>query len=176
MSAAPRSAKGAPVNHSVVPTEEHHFESLHKALDIVAREQKYLALTQAPPWEQSLSFYRNLLAKGFPHFVAVDGQGKVVGWCDVSPVFGHSRAHIGLLGVALLPETRGRRLGAKLLQAAIDKSWARGLTRIELSVRADNLNAKALYERFGFEHEGLVRRASLIDGVYHDAHAMALLR
>lgn len=164
------------MNHSVVATEEHHFESLHKALDAVAREQKYLALTQAPPLEQSLAFYRNVLSTGFPHFVAVDGTGKVVGWCDVSPVFGHSRAHIGLLGIALLPEARGQGLGAQLLQAAIDRSWTRGLTRIQLMVRADNLNAKALYERFGFEHEGLVRRASLIDGVYHDAHAMALLR
>jgi putative acetyltransferase len=91
-------------------------------------------------------------------------------------VFGHSRAHIGLLGIALLPEARHRGLGAQLLQAAIDKSWARGLTRIELSVRADNLNAKALYERFGFVHEGLQRRASLVGGIYHDAHAMALLR
>lgn len=164
------------MNHSVVSTEEHHFESLHKALDVVAREQKYLALTQAPPWEQSLAFYRNVLAAGFPHFVAVDGNGKVVGWCDISPLVGQSRAHIGVLGLALLPEARGRGLGAKLLQAAIDKSWARGLTRIELAVRADNLKAKALYEQFGFEHEGFIRRASLIDGVYHDAHTMALLR
>lgn len=52
----------------------------------------------------------------------------------------------------------------------------RGLTRIELTVRADNLNAKALYERFGFIHEGLQRRASRVGGVCHDAPAMALLR
>ena len=50
------------MNHSVVPTEECHFQSLYKALDVVAREQKYLALTQAPPWEQSLAHYRNVLA------------------------------------------------------------------------------------------------------------------
>lgn len=162
--------------HSIVPTEERHFESLHQALDVVAREKKYLAQTQAPPWERSLAFYRDVLAQGFPHVVAVDSGDKVVGWCDVSPVFGHSRAHIGILGIALLPEARGRGLGTQLLQAAIDRSWARGLTRIELSVRADNLNAKALYERLGFEHEGLARRASLIDGVYHDAFRMALLR
>jgi putative acetyltransferase len=164
------------MTHSVVATEERHFESLHKALDIVAREKKYLAQTQAPPLAQSIAFYRNVLARGFPHFVAVDGSGKVVGWCDVSPVFGNSRAHIGILGIALLPEARGLGLGAQLLQAAIDKSWSCGLTRIELAVRADNLNAKALYERLGFEHEGLARRASLIDGIYHDAFKMALLR
>jgi len=164
------------MTHSVVSTEERHFESLHKALDTVAREKKYLAQTEAPPWEQSLAFYRNVLAEGFPHVVAVDPDDRVVGWCDVSPVFGNSRAHIGILGIALLPEARGLGLGSQLLRAAIDRSWARGLTRIELSVRADNLNAKALYERLGFEHEGLARRASRIDGIYHDAFRMALLR
>lgn len=54
------------MNHSVVATEEHHFESLHQALDVVARERKYLALMQAPPWEQSQAFYRSVLAAGFP--------------------------------------------------------------------------------------------------------------
>jgi ribosomal protein S18 acetylase RimI-like enzyme len=163
------------MSHEIVPTHESHFESLHRALDIVAREHKYLALMQAPPLERSVAFYRGLIEAGFPHVVALDGA-RVVGWYDVSPVFGQSRAHIGLLGIALLPEARHQGLGARLLQAAIDRSWARGLTRIELSVRADNLNAKALYERFGFAHEGVQRRATLIDGVYHDAHAMALLR
>jgi hypothetical protein len=90
--------------HSIVSTQERHFESLYQALDTVAREKKYLAQTQAPPWQQSLAFYRNVLAEGFPHVVAVDAGDRVVGWCDVSPVFGHSRAHIGLLGIALLPE------------------------------------------------------------------------
>jgi putative acetyltransferase len=43
-------------------------------------------------------------------------------------------------------------------------------------VRVDNLVAKALYERFGFEHEGVRRNASLINGEYRDAYAMALLK
>lgn len=164
------------MKHSIVSTEERHFQSLYQALDTVAREKKYLAQIKAPPWEQSLAFYRNVLAQGFPHVVAVDAEHRVVGWCDVSPVFGHSRAHIGVLGIALLPEARGLGLGRQLLQAAIERSWARGLTRIELAVRADNLNAKALYERMGFEQEGIARRASLVDGIYRDTHTMALLR
>jgi RimJ/RimL family protein N-acetyltransferase len=51
-----------------------------------------------------------------------------------------------------------------------------GLTRIELTVRTDNHNARALYERMGFEHEGLQRHAFLVDGQYIGSHAMVLLR
>ena len=163
------------MSHSIVPTAEIHFESLYHAFDAVARERKYLAFTEAPPWEQSVAFYRNVLANDFPHFVALQDDA-VVGWCDVAPVFGHSRAHIGMLGVALLPQARHLGLGKRLMQAAIAKAWVRGLTRIELTVRADNLNAKALYESLGFEPEGLHRRGNCIDGEYHDVWGMALLR
>lgn len=163
------------MSHSIVPTAESHLESLYYAFDAVARERKYLAFTEAPPWEQSVAFYRNVLANDFPHFVALQDDA-VVGWCDVAPVFGHSRAHIGMLGVALLPQARHLGLGKRLVQAAIAKAWVRGLTRIELTVRADNMNAKTLYESVGFEPEGLHRRGNCIDGEYHDVWGMALLR
>lgn len=98
---------------------EAHYRGLHRAAGIVARERKYLAITQAPPWEQSLVFYRSLHALDFPHFVAT-GDDEVVGWCDVAPLFGETRAHIGTLGIALLPSARRLGLGTRLLQAAID--------------------------------------------------------
>lgn len=163
------------MSYSIEPTAECHFAELHQALDVVAREQQFLALTAAPPWEESLAYCRNVLANGFPHFVALD-DGKVVGWCDVTAAFGQTRAHVGILGIALLPEARHKGLGALLMEAAIAKAWSRGLTRLELTVRADNLNAIKLYERFGFEHEGLRRRGGCLMGEYHDICSMALLR
>ena len=51
-----------------------------------------------------------------------------------------------------------------------------GLRRIELTVWTDNAAAIALYERFGFEREGLHRAFALRDGEYVDALAMARLR
>lgn len=160
----------------VVPTTEAHLRSLHEALDIVARERLYLAFTAAPPWEQSQAFYRDLLAQGLPHVVAVAADGLVLGWCDIAPLMGESRAHIGTVGMGLRPEARGQGLGRALLQAALARAWDCGFTRIELTVREDNHRARTLYESLGFAHEGVRRRGSCIDGIYHDVHAMALLR
>ncbi|WP_263769088.1 GNAT family N-acetyltransferase [Propionivibrio soli] len=162
-------------NYIVAPTEEGHLVGIHRAVDIVAREEKYLAFTKAPPVEQSLAFYRDLLRYGWPQFVALN-DNEVVGWIDISPQLGQARAHIGALGIGLVPSARHQGLGARLMQAAIDKAWANGLTRIELSVWAGNDNARALYERFGFELEGTLRKACRINGVYRDVYAMALLR
>jgi putative acetyltransferase len=143
-------------------------------MDTVAREQRYLAFLQAPPREQAFAFYRNIVTNDLCQFVALDGD-EVVGWCDILPVMGETRAHVGTLGIGLMPHARRKGIGTRLLQAAIDKAWTKGLTRLELTVRADN-TAKALYERFGFEHEGIRRNAFMIDGEYFDTHAMALLK
>lgn len=103
-------------------------------------------------------------------------EDRVVGWCDILPSFGESRRHVGTLGIGLLPEFRDRGIGRRLLQAAISTAWARGLSRIELTVREDNLRAKALYERMGFENEGVKKRSMLVDGKFYDCFFMALLR
>lgn len=151
------------------------FPALHAALDRVARERRYLAIFTAPPLERSVAFYQGLLDEGLPLQVLVRGT-QILGWCDICGLFGDTRVHIGVLGIGLLPEARGQGLGGRLMQSALDAAWARGLTRIELSVRTDNTRAARLYERLGFEHEGIKRQACLVDGVYHDIAAMALLR
>jgi ribosomal protein S18 acetylase RimI-like enzyme len=160
---------------SIVRLAEPHFDQLRAVLDAVARERRYLALFEAPPLEQAFAFYRGLLADGQCH-VALDDGTAVVGWCDVQPVFGESRQHVGMLGMGLLPEYRYRGVGSQLLAAAITTAWSRGLTRIELTVREDNLNAKALYERMGFEHEGVKKQSMLVGERHYDCCAMALLR
>ena len=49
------------------------------------------------------------------------------------------------------------------------------MLRIELGVYADNSRAIALYERFGFVHEGRHRGHALRDGEYVDTLTMARL-
>jgi putative acetyltransferase len=159
----------------VVPLQEQHFEGLLRALDIVAREKRFLALQVAPPREEAFAFYRSFLEHARPHFVALV-DGIVVGWCDVQSTFGESRAHVGILGIALVPTARCKGLGTALMRAAIEASWRKGLTRIELTVRADNATAKALYERMGFVVEGLNRRAFCVGGEYCDSYSMGLIR
>lgn len=159
---------------SIVPTSESHFEGLHRALDTVAREQRYLAFLQAPPAEEAFAFYRNIVANDLCQFVALQ-DGSVVGWCDILPTHGEVRAHVGILGMALLPGARHLGIGAKLMRAALAKARTKGMSRIELTVRADNANAQRLYESFGFVTEGVNRRAVRVEGQFYDTLAMALV-
>lgn len=86
-----------------------------------------------------------------------------------------TQRHIGTLGMGLLPEVRGRGLGSQLLDRAIKAAWTAGLSRIELTVRDDNLVARRLYEKFGFDVEGVLRKASIVGDQVNDVVMMALL-
>jgi len=163
------------MNVTIEPLAPQHFAGVRRVLDAVAREKRFLAFTEAPPPAACDDFLASIVAGNGCQWLALQ-DGAVLGWCDVLPSLGQARAHVGTLGIGLAPPARHRGIGARLMRAAIDTAWARGVTRIELNVRTDNANAKALYERLGFLAEGLRRHAYRIDGEYVDGWAMALLR
>ena len=157
----------------IVPIERRHIAGFRELLDGVARERRWLAFLEAPPLPRIRSFVLNGLRNGMAQFVAVD-DGRVLGWCDVNPKTHESLRHSGVLGMGVAASHRGQGLGSALLRATLEAASARGITRIELVVRADNAAAIALYERHGFELEGRLRDYMIVDGVAHDALAMAL--
>ncbi len=103
-------------------------------------------------------------------------QGKVIGSIGLNR-FENRRSHAGSIGMAVHDAYSGRGAGSALMGAIIDlaDNWLQ-LKRLELSAYADNARAIALYERFGFEREGLHRAYSWRNGAYVDSLAMARLR
>ncbi|MDF2901712.1 MAG: GCN5-related N-acetyltransferase [Phenylobacterium sp.] len=103
-------------------------------------------------------------------------EGKVVGTLGLHRQEGR-RAHVGVIGMAVHDAYAGRGAGTALMTAAVEQAdlWL-NIKRLELSVWTDNTRAIALYERFGFEREGLMRDYAFRDGAYADALSMARLR
>ena len=151
-----------------------HARSFRDCLDMVAREKKYLAQVEAPSYEKVEGFVRDSVEADAAQFVALDGN-RVVGWADIFPSWAYAVAHCGTLGMGVHPNYRGQGLGRQLLLACIAKAQAKGITRIVLQVRADNLVANKLYESVGFAHEARLRNALRFDGVYFEAVQMSLL-
>jgi RimJ/RimL family protein N-acetyltransferase len=157
---------------TIVPIAAEHIEAFHRMLDAVARERKYLAFLEAPPLEDARAFIMNNIAWSNVQLVALAGA-ELVGWTDVLPKDRPVHAHVGVLGIGLLPSFRGRGLGAALMQAALREASGCGFVRVELTVRAENARAIALYEKFGFKREGVCRDAVFVDGHYEDLIVMA---
>ncbi len=145
----------------------------HRAVDLVARERKYLAFLESPPLASTREFVLGNIAKGNPQFVAL-ADGEVVGWCDIVRIDRPVYAHAGVLGMGLLPPFRGQGYGKRLIETALQAAFSTGFSRVELAVHDDNARAIALYERVGFVREGVKRRATCIEGRFGDTLMMAV--
>jgi ribosomal protein S18 acetylase RimI-like enzyme len=158
----------------IAPIVAAHVDSFHRTLDTVARERRYLVMLEAPPLENPRSFVQDNISQGHPRFTALS-DGEVVGWCDATPKRLPIHRHVGVLGMGVLPAYRGQGIGRRLISRTLDAARARGLTRVELTVREDNSGAIALYQKVGFAAEGVQRNVFKVDGCYHNLILMAVL-
>ena len=99
--------------------------------------------------------FREFIERGHPAvlWVLEDDDGRQVGHASVE------EANPGVLkiGIAILPEARGRGGGRALLDAIQDHARSSGAHKISLEVWTDNARAIALYAAAGFNVEGLRR-------------------
>jgi ribosomal-protein-alanine N-acetyltransferase len=77
-----------------------------------------------------------------------------------------------VMTIAVAPRAQGRGLGRTLLLELVDRARRRGAEYLMLEVRDDNVPARRLYERAGFEHLTTRRRYYQPGDV--DAHILRL--
>jgi ribosomal protein S18 acetylase RimI-like enzyme len=75
--------------------------------------------------------------------------GLCIGFWGLSSF--RARPLLNIHDLAVRPGHRGKGIGRALLTAAEDLARQRGCCKITLEVQDDNLPARQLYERFGFE-------------------------
>src|SRR5690606_36483976 len=86
-------------------------------------------------------------------FVAEE-ENKLVGYTLAVGGKAKRNRHSVYLVIGILPESRGKGIGTKLLQAA--EKWARDrrIHRLELTVVTENIGDLHLYQKLGFTIEG----------------------
>lgn len=157
---------------TIRPIQVCDIAGFHAAVDSVCRERRFLATVESPPMESTMRFVTNNVEKGYPQFVAQDGD-TIVGWCDAIPGT-DGGAHVGRLGIGVRKDCRGQKIGQRLMEATIERCWELGLQKIELSVYSSNEAAIQLYKKLGFVEEGTKKRGRLVEGMYDDVVLMAL--
>ena len=124
---------------------------------IVAMRERHLggvadieAASNPRPWSRDL-FASELKQVSSRSFVAVAPGNEVIGFaCLMSTGF---EAH--LTNIATAPRLRRGGVASALMVRVFDEAIAWGLESITLEVRASNVAAQRLYERFGFVADGV---------------------
>lgn len=125
--------------------------------------------------EDEVRFLHSLQGQEHQQMLVATVSGKIVGNIHIQGGTRQRRKHIASFGISVLKEFWGTGVGKALMEELLKHAERLSLTRIELRVRTDNERAIALYRHFGFEAEGVERRAMLIDGKYVDFLMMGLL-
>ncbi|MGE7434906.1 MULTISPECIES: GNAT family N-acetyltransferase [Kitasatospora] len=120
--------------------------------------------TAAPGWEE-------FDAAKLPEHraVAVDAEGRVLGWVAASAVSGRA-AYAGVVehSVYVHPGARGRGVAMALLRELIESTERAGIWTIQSGVFPENTVSLALHRRAGFRAIGVRERVGCHHGVWRD--------
>jgi len=95
-------------------------------------------------------------------------DGKLSGITGFYRLSKEKFAHKGMIwGVFVIPEARGKGIGRKLMDEALNRaSKLAGLSVIQLCVAEPNIEALSLYKKLGFLQFGIEPYARKVDGKY----------
>ena len=157
----------------IVRSSERYVESYCETFDEVAREGRFLSISQGYPVEEMIRFIKTCRQCGYPQFLLIDPEGRAAGWCDIVRRCGEPD-DVGFLGVGIAAKYRGMGWGSRLMSAAIKDAKKRGFNEIRLEVRASNYNAIRTYTRLGFVKIAYKSDGVVTDGIPEDVWVMSL--
>jgi putative acetyltransferase len=101
--------------------------------------------------------FEDLLDKGVK-FLYGNEENPWIGMFKLVPLT-HRTDHIAYLGgLAIHPDFSGKGHGRQMIREILAHAKQQGLLRIELSTATINQKAIRLYEKMGFEKEGILRK------------------
>lgn len=156
-------------------SSEEYTESYNIAVDSVAREEKFLATIEGFPIESTIGFIQFVLKNNYAQYFLVV-EKEVKGWCDIIPKPIPEFSHVGVLGMGLLPDYRGKGFGRMILEKTIEHAKnINKLEKIELNVYESNEEAIKLYKKMGFFEEGKRTKSRKLNGKYDNEIFFGLL-
>jgi RimJ/RimL family protein N-acetyltransferase len=108
-------------------------------------------------------------------FLLATINNKIVGFLNFKTEQKRRTSHVGEFGVSVLKNKWGLNIGSALLNALL--GWIKTrkqIKKINLQVRSDNTRAIALYRKYGFQNEGLIKKAVFLENKFYDYSCMGL--
>lgn len=141
--------------------EEDDADAIARILACVAEERVWIGTQPPVNVAARAERIRDELATGRSVGWVVVEDGEVVGSLDLR--LRERDPAVATIGMALVPEARGRGGGKLLLQTALRHAAETGMHKLDLEVWLENTRAIGLYAANGFQVEGIRRDHYLRD-------------
>jgi RimJ/RimL family protein N-acetyltransferase len=153
------------------------WEDLDDALDFInslVEEDAMILVNEKKTRDQEIDWLTNVLKrleKGEFIMVCAEVEGKMVGICEIEPMFG-KMSHTGNLGISVMKGYRDLGIGLDLIKEAEKHAIHMGLKTACLEVFEGNDRAVHVYEKIGYQITGRKTGAVLHGGKYIDSIVM----
>lgn len=145
-------------------------EAIVRVLNPIIEAGTFTVLDTPFSVEAERAFLESFPPRGVFH-VAIDrGDGRIVGFQDVSPFadYTHAFDHVGVIGTFVDLSLRRRGIAGLLFRATFEAARKKGYEKFFTFIRADNPAALATYQSHGFEVIGTARRQARMKHGYVD--------
>lgn len=113
-------------------------------------------------------FIRRVRQSTHEHLVVAVYDGEIIGTIGIRNRDLKRVAHRVSLGMSVIKKFNNLGLGSIMLTRIIEDAKGVGKLKMELEVRADNISAVHLYEKFGFKLEGTITNGFFVDEKFID--------
>lgn len=148
-----------------------YMDKIHLQTTNLMREPEEWTMT----FEEEYKFIQNVIQSDSQEFIIAVLDGVVISSSGFGGKTLKRVKHRVSLGISILTKYRGLGLGTIIMNQLIEKAKLLGKTKIDLEVREDNLNAIKLYEKVGFEHEGIIKDGFFVNNKFVNLVVMGLV-
>lgn len=153
-------------------------ESFWEMMNQLDYETKYM-LYEPGERTKNLTRIENLInnsVEGDDFLLVAEAEDQIVGYISAQKGCLKRVAHSAYIVVGILKDYRGKGIGTEFFKQLDIWAEEKKITRLELTVICENEVAKHLYEKNGFEVEGIKRKSIFVDGNYLNEFYMAKIK
>jgi RimJ/RimL family protein N-acetyltransferase len=168
-------SQGAPhlIIQPITASEGAELNQLLKKIESESHNMLYDPGERTTSDQEQTAFIERMAKNARSTILVARDADQLVGFIAIMGENLNKKFHSRYIAMGVLDEFKGKKIGSRLMEAAIAFCKEQQVTRMELTVVASNERAIKLYQKYGFELEGTKRQSLKIQGKLADEFYMA---
>jgi RimJ/RimL family protein N-acetyltransferase len=163
------------IYREVIFDDAENLLELNNKLDLESEFRAYEPGERKDSVESYSKYLSEMIESDNSTIIVADIDDRLVGLVEATGGSYNRNKHSAHLVIAVLKEFWGKGIGKNLMGKCIEWAEANEIHRLDLSVFTYNTKAIELYEKMGFEKEGIKKHSFKVNANFVDEYMMARL-